>query len=259
MPLQDASGSGPDLLQLAGGGVDDEAADGDGFRDQGVVHDRRDGFPDGSLGVMETFQPVLQVDAGMAERVERLVRDAFFVHQVMEMGKTHVAGAAGGMVHDHDLFHAEFVDRHDQAAERRIERGEDEAAGVLDDFRVAVFQAQRGGEHRAQAGVHAAEDRQLLGGELVRQIGFIAFRSHERLVERENVVYHIPVFLSLPAGKNFFRSGFPAKIPISFGKRKSVSSGRLRRPPRAQRKAGRSVFWDKFLEMGGIINIFTKI
>ena len=178
------------LLQCARLRVDDEAADGDIFGYERVGLDGLDGLADGGRGVLEPLQPVVQVDAALADGVEGFVRHAAGDHLVVEVVVAHVARPAVAVRHHHDLLHAQLVDGDNEAAHRRVEGRNHEAAGVLDDLRVAVFQSERGGQQLRQPRVHARQHCQLLVGVLVGEVFLVVFLFYERLVESDNLVDH---------------------------------------------------------------------
>ena len=130
------------LLQRAGDGVDNEAAHGDVLRDERMGLNGLHGLANRSLGVAEAFQPMVKIDAALTNDIERLILDTTGFHHMVEMAVTHMARTALRMCHHHDFLHAQFVDRHYQAAHRRIKGRNDQPAGILNDLSVAVLQSQ---------------------------------------------------------------------------------------------------------------------
>ena len=128
-----------DLLQSTGDGVDDEASDGNVFGDERMGLDGLDGLADGGLRVSEALEPVVEVDAALADDIQCLVFDTPRFHDVVKMAVTHVARAALGVCDYHDLLHAEFINRHYEAAHRGVKGRDNQSAGVLDDLGIAVL------------------------------------------------------------------------------------------------------------------------
>ena len=85
--------------------------------------------------------------------------------------------------HHHHLVHSQLVDGHDETAHGRVEGRDNQAAGVLDDFGIAVAQPQGGGQQLGEPCVHVREHGQLLVGIFVGEVLLIAFRGHELFVE----------------------------------------------------------------------------
>ena len=172
-----------DLGQFAGGGVDDEAADGDVLRDEGMMDDGIDRLPDGGFRVVETFQPGVQVDVFP---LQAGLLDPPFQHLLPEMGETHVAGAAGGMGDDHDLPDTQFIHGDDEAPHRGIPGRGNHRPGVLDDLGVPVPESEGVLQEDGQARVHATEHRQFLVGILVGQMGLVLSCRHVFAVEGQD-------------------------------------------------------------------------
>ena len=148
------------------------------------------GLAHGFRRVFETLQPLVEVDAALADGVERLVRHTAGYHFMVEVAVAHVARTAMRVGHHHDFLDAELVDGDDEAAHGRIKGRDDKAAGVLDNLRVAVLQAKCGREQFGQSGVHARQHGQLLVGVLAGEILLIAFGGDERLVVVYDLVNH---------------------------------------------------------------------
>ena len=175
-----------DLGELTGGGVDDKAADGDVGGDERMLPDGSDSVADRLLGVVETFQPGLEVHVGA---LKFGFRDPAAKHFLPEMGETHVACSAGCVGDHHDLGHSKFIDGHNEAPHGGVPWRRDHRTGVLDDLRVAVPQAQRVLEEDREPCVHAAEHGKFPVRELVRQVLLVALRGHVLAVECEDFVY----------------------------------------------------------------------
>ena len=183
------------LFQETGFAVDDEAAHFDILGHEGVGADSLDGAAHRFGGVLEAFEPVVEVDAALADGVERLFRHATGEHLVVEVVVAHVAGAAVRVRHHHHVLHAQLIDGHDKAAHGRVEGRDDQPSGVLDDFGIAVLQPQRRRKQFREASVHARQHRQLLVGVLVRAVLLVAFVRHELPVVLYDLIYHSePVF-----------------------------------------------------------------
>lgn len=144
----------------------------------------------GIPGVLEPLQPVVEVDAAFAYGVEGVFGNAAGNHLVVEMVVAHVAGAAVGVGHHHNLLNSKLVDGHDKAAHGRVESRDYQSAGVFDDFRVAVFQSEGGGKQLGKTGVHARKHRQFFVGVLVGDIPLVTLTGNEIAVVVENLVYH---------------------------------------------------------------------
>ena len=159
-----------------------------------------------------------KVSAAFADSVEGFVCHAAGNHLVVEVVVAHVARPAVAVRHHHDLLHAQLVDGDNEAAHRRVEGRNHEAAGVLDDFRVAVFQSERGGQQLRQPRVHARQHRQLLVGVLVGEVFLVAFLFYKTLVESDNLVDHNPMKFELQKYENrgisgpFYNGKFLGKI-----------------------------------------------
>ena len=178
----------PNFRQGAGDGVDDEAADGDVLRHQGVADDGIDSLANGGLGVVEAFEPGGDT-LGFPFR-ERVGGDAALEHMRLELVVAHMAGAAGGVMDHHHLLHPQLIDAHEQRTDGRIRLRQHQPAGVLDDLRIAVPEPQRLRQQLRQPRVHAREHRQLLGRKLVGHIGFVPLIRHELGVVGEDLVDH---------------------------------------------------------------------
>ena len=101
-----------------------------------------------------------------------------------------VADAAVGVADDHDLLHPQLHDGHQQGTDHRAEGGVDHAAGVFDNFHIAVFQTQGGGQQLHQPGVHAGEDGDLLVGVLAGGVLLVLLFFHEFFVVSQDLVDH---------------------------------------------------------------------
>ena len=106
------------------------------------------------------------------------------------MAEAHVACAALTMCHHHYLMNAQFVDCHDEAAHSRVEGRENESAGILDDFSIAVLQGESSGKQLSKTRIHAGKHCQFLARVLVGNEGFITLLLYERAVVIDNTVYH---------------------------------------------------------------------
>ena len=140
--------------------------------------------------VFESLKPCVQVDATLADGVERLLGHPPPYHLVMEMVETHVAGPTIRMSHHHDLLHAQFVDGHDEASHGRVERRNHQSACVLDHLRIAIPQSQCCRKQFGESGVHAREHSQFFVGIFVGNELLVSLRFHELFVELDNLVYH---------------------------------------------------------------------
>ena len=109
---------------------------------------------------------------------------------MVEVVVAHVAGAAVRVRHHHNLLHAQLVDSHNQTAHGGVESGDYQSSCVLDDFRVAVFQSECGGQQFRQTCVHARQHCQLFVRVLVGNILLVALLRHEILVVFDNLVNH---------------------------------------------------------------------
>ena len=72
---------------------------------------------DGGRCVLETLQPLVEVDATLTDGVERFIRHATGNHLMVEVviALAHVAGSAVRVGHHHNLLHAQLVNGHNQA------------------------------------------------------------------------------------------------------------------------------------------------
>ena len=179
-----------DFLELSSLGVYDESSDGDVGWDEGVGFDGLYGLPDGLRRVLESFEPLVEVDAALADGVEGVVGDAAADHLMVEMVIAHVAGAAVAVCHDHDLLNSQLVDGDDEAAHGGVEGGDDESSCVLDDFSVSVLQSEGGRQQFRKPCVHAREDGELLVRVFVGKEFLVGFLSHKLLVEFNYLVNH---------------------------------------------------------------------
>lgn len=128
----------------AGVAVHDVAGDVDVFWHEGVVDDDVDRFSDGLFHGVKAGEPALKFDATVAHDVDVVRIDAAGVHFLDHAIAVNMADAAIGVADDHDFFTAEFVDGNEQAAHGAAKRAGNDAASVLDDFGIAVFDAESG-------------------------------------------------------------------------------------------------------------------
>ncbi len=82
------------LIQCACFGINNEASHRYVFGYEGMGADNFDSLPDTFLCVLETLQPVVQVNAAFADGVEGLVGNTSGTHFFVAMVATHMAGAA---------------------------------------------------------------------------------------------------------------------------------------------------------------------
>ena len=125
----------------------------------------------------------------MSSREQVLKNSLIFVHYT-EMVIVHVAGAAVGVCHHHNLLNTEFVDGHDKASHGRVESRDYQSAGIFDDFGVTILQSKGCGKQLCKTGVHARKHRQLLVGVLVGDILLITLPGNEITVVVKYLVYH---------------------------------------------------------------------
>ena len=139
--MAEASGwLGGDDVELAGGGVDEEAVDLDEFGEEGVVADHFDGGFDAVGGGGEAGEPGAEVDAGVGESAEGGFVDASFAGLAEDGFVAHAGDAAVVVADDVYFLCAQGVDGDEDGAHDGAEGGGDDGAGDLDEFGVTVFE-----------------------------------------------------------------------------------------------------------------------
>ena len=78
--------------------------------------DGLNGLTDRGRCVLEAFQPLVEVDATLADGVKRFIRHTTGNHLMMEVVVTHVAGSAMRVCHHHDFLYTQLVDGYYQAS-----------------------------------------------------------------------------------------------------------------------------------------------
>jgi len=179
-----------DFTEMAAGNVVDKAADGEGLGNPGMG--------------AELLQLVADIFFDVLERVKEGGGDSLGPGAVLDSGAQILFGgvhqAAIGVVDDHEFLGAQQVMRHDEGAKSVVR---DDAAGVADDVRIALFQAQ--GANR-KAGVHTGQDREL------------ALRTRRQFME------FVGAGVDFVGGENFVDDTH-GKKSLAKWKRVAVSSG----------------------------------
>ena len=75
-----------------------------------VCTDRIDGIPYRILCVVESLQPMVEVDAAKSDGIDNILLDATFEHLFLHLLSVHVACTAVGVGDDHDFLYTQFVD-----------------------------------------------------------------------------------------------------------------------------------------------------
>ena len=131
-----------DFFELSGFGIDDETTDDDVFGHEGMGLNGGHRLSDRLGGVFESFEPGVEIDAALANRVEGMVGDAASQHFVMKMSVTHVASTTMRMGHYHNFAHMEFVNGDNETAHGRVEGRNDQATGIFYDFGITILEAE---------------------------------------------------------------------------------------------------------------------
>ena len=92
------------------------------------------------LGIVETFQPFVEVYATPADGFQRRIGNTSRFHVCMKRVIVHVTGATFRMGHHHNLIHSQLKNSYNEAAHGRIERRNDQASGVLNELSIAIFE-----------------------------------------------------------------------------------------------------------------------
>ena len=106
-----------------------------------VCTDRIDGIPYRILCVVESLQPMVEVDAAKPDGIDNILMDATFEHQFLHLLSVHVACTAVGVGDDHDFLYTQFVDGYKETTHGRVERTDNQSTGVLDELGISVLQA----------------------------------------------------------------------------------------------------------------------
>ncbi len=93
------------LFQLTSLRVDDKPTNHDVLRYQRMSLNGLNGLTNGGRCVLEALQPLVEVDATLADGIKRFIRHATSNHLVMEVVITHVAGSAMRVGHHHDFLY----------------------------------------------------------------------------------------------------------------------------------------------------------
>ena len=149
-----------------------------------------DGLPNRFWSVLESFQPMVEVDATLADGVKRLILYTTGNHFVMKVVITHVTGSAMGVRYHHDFLHTKLIDSYNEAAHSRVEGRNHQASGILDNLCVTILQTQSSRKQLCQSSVHTREYREFLVGILTGQILLVALLFNELFVICNNLVYH---------------------------------------------------------------------
>lgn len=183
------------------GGVDAGEGTGEGVHEvaghayvgchEGMVADEVDGLAHGVVGVLETMQPAVEVNAAVAHQGDVLVADATLAHEVKHLFGVHALHSADGVADNHYLVDTELIDGHEQRAHGRVEGIGDGASCILYDFHIAVADAERGRQEFYEACVHAGDYGYFLVGVLRSSITFIAFVFHKFAVVAQYIFNHI--------------------------------------------------------------------
>ena len=127
-----------DGIENPSGRIYDEAADCYIFRHKRVVTNGIDSLSDALLCIVKTFKPMVEVDSAVLYKAEGSVGNAARPHLLLHSRPVHMASTAMRMGYDHNILNAEFVDSHEEATHDTAERMEDDAAGVFDEFGIAI-------------------------------------------------------------------------------------------------------------------------
>lgn len=109
---------------------------------------------------------------------------------MLHLGAVHALNAAAGVTDNHYLLDAKFIDRHEKAAHRAVKRICYRAACVLNDFHVAVTEAEGCRKQLDKARVHTGHDCDALVGIFVCAKAFVALFSHKTPIMFKYFVNH---------------------------------------------------------------------
>ena len=144
-----------------------------------VCTDRIDGIPYRILCVVESLQPMVEVDAAKPDGIDNILMDATFEHQFLHLLSVHVACTAVGVGNDHDFLYTQFVDGYKETTHGRVERTDNQSTGVLDELGISVLQAQSCWQKLSEAGVHTGKNGKFLVRIFTRKILFVSLTGYE--------------------------------------------------------------------------------
>ena len=136
--------------------------------------------------IVETGQPVVEVDAGIAQGFDAVVGNVVIMYFFKETGGVQPLHAAVVVGDDHDFFDFKFEHGDQKAAHDRPPRMGNDRTGVFDELGIAVFQSERVGQQLDDARVHAGQDGEFAAGIFVSEIFFVFARFDKILVIGEN-------------------------------------------------------------------------
>ena len=144
----------------------------------------------GVFRVVESLEPVVEVDAASCHGVDNVLPDASLHHSPFHFLAVHVAGTAVGVCHNHNLLNVQLVYSHENASHCRVKRTDNQSAGILYQFCVAIFDAQCGRQQLRQSCVHTREDGKFLVGVFAREEFLVAFVLNKFFVVSDNFFYN---------------------------------------------------------------------
>ena len=165
-----------------------------------VVAHHVDAFAHCLLGVAETREPLVEVDAAMVRHPDVVSAHAKAHHVGNHALSAHVLRAAVRVRDDHDVLDAELAHGDEQRSHDAAEGMGNLGTCNFDDFRVAVLKPERRHEQRCQTRVHARDHGELLVGVLVRLELLVFTFFHEVRIVFQNLIDrrflgHVPPFL----------------------------------------------------------------
>ena len=109
---------------------------------------------------------------------------------LQQLSAVHALHAAVRMSDNHNLFHAKFNDGNQKTADHTSVWMRDHAAGVFNDLRITVFQAECRREQLDQPSIHTGQDCKFLVRILTGQIRLIRFILHKFFIVLHNFINH---------------------------------------------------------------------